>query len=117
MHVEADRIREVGVQRHPWRKRDGIVGVEAHHQGGGSGRDTRCEQDTFGRHPRLRQDLRVHDDDVGHRHECREATQHLLLDGGLVLGEFEVTSDQWCSFTAVVNDFSTTDVVPILETS
>ena len=60
----------------------------------GGGRDARRKQDAFGRHSRLRQDLRVHDDDVGHRYKCREATQHLLFDGGLVFGEFEVTIDQ-----------------------
>src|SRR3981189_2994366 len=51
------------------------------------------------RHFRLRQDLRVHDDDVGHGYKCREAAQHFLFNGGFVFGEFEVTIDQSSSFS------------------
>src|SRR6202142_4222705 len=57
-------------------------------------RDARCKDDTFNRHARLREDLRVHHDDVGHRHKCREAAQHLLFNGGMVFREFEVALDQ-----------------------
>ena len=50
--------------------------------------------DALGRHSRLGKNLRVHDDDVGHRHKRRKTTQHLLLNGSLIFGEFEITIDQ-----------------------
>ena len=49
MHVEADGISEVRVQRHPRRKRDGVVGVKAHHQRGRRRRDTRGKHHALGR--------------------------------------------------------------------
>ena len=78
VHVEADGIGEVGVQRHPRGEGDGIVGVEAHHQRGSGRGDASGEYDAFGRHSRLRQNLRVHDDDVGHGYKSREAAQQAL---------------------------------------
>jgi hypothetical protein len=94
VHVETDCVGKISVERHAGCKRDGIVGVDAHHQGGRGSRYARGKDDTLGRHSGLREDLRIHDDDVGHRHEGGEATEHFLFDGGVIFGEFEVTLDQ-----------------------
>jgi hypothetical protein len=41
-----------------------------------------------------RENLRVHNDDVGHRHERGEAAQHLLFYGCMVFSKLEVAFDQ-----------------------
>ena len=46
------------------------------------------------RHACLCQDLRVHNHDVGHREESREATQQLLPYVCLVLCQPEISTDQ-----------------------
>ena len=52
-------------------------------------------------HAGLGEDLRIHDDDVGHGHESSEAAEHLLSYGGLVFGELEIAIDQWFTLDLV----------------
>ena len=94
VHAQANRISEVGVERHSRSERDGIVGVKAHHQGADRGREAGGENHSLDRHPRLGQDLRIDDDDVGHRQESREAAEKFLLYGGLIFGELEIAIEQ-----------------------
>jgi hypothetical protein len=42
----------------------------------------------------MRQKLRIHHDNVGHRHERGEASKHLLSYGSLVFAELEILIDQ-----------------------
>ena len=94
VHAQANGISEVGIQRHSRSERDGIVGVNPHDQGANRGREARGKNHAVDRHPRLGQDLRVDDDDVGHRQESCEATEKFLLHGGLVFSELEIAIEQ-----------------------
>ncbi len=94
MHGDANRISEVGIQRHSRRQRNGIVGIQSHHQRSHRGRDAGREDHPICRHPRLSENLGIHHNDVSHRDESGEAAQHLLLDRRLILGEFKVAIDQ-----------------------
>ena len=94
VHAQANRVGEVGVERHSRRERDGIVGVKSHHQRGDRGGKASCEDHALERHSRLGQDLRIHHDDVGHRQESGEATEKFLPYGGLIFGELEITIEQ-----------------------
>ena len=73
VHGQADGISEVGVQRHSRRQSDGIVGVESHDKRGYGSGDTRRKNHAFRRHSRLRQNLRIHHDDVCHGDKSRNA--------------------------------------------
>jgi hypothetical protein len=53
-------------QRHPGGQADWIAGVQPHDQSCYRGGQARCKHDAIGRHSRLRQNLRVHHDDVRH---------------------------------------------------
>ena len=72
-HAQADGIGEVSVQRHAGSHRDGIIRVKTHHERRDRRRNARGEHHAFGRHSCLGKDLGIHDDDVGHRHEGRDA--------------------------------------------
>jgi hypothetical protein len=94
VHADADRVSEVGVERHPRCERDGIVGIQPHDERDGSRRNAGSEEHALGRHARLRENLRVHDDDTGHGHERCEPAEQFTTDGGLIFGELEITIDQ-----------------------
>ena len=94
VHAQANVISEVGVERHSGSERNGIVGVKAHHQGADRGGEAGGKNHALDRHPRLGQNLRVDDDDVGHRQESCEAAEKFLLHGGLVFGELEIAIEQ-----------------------
>ena len=96
-HVDAHGISEIGVQRHSRRQGYGIIRIQSHHQRGNRGGNAGCKYHAVARHPGLSENLRVHHDDVGHRHKRGETAQHLLFHGGLMLGKFEIAIDQ--SFT------------------
>ena len=106
MHGEAYRVGEVRVQRHTRGQRDWIVGVQSHHESCHRGRQARCKHDPIGRHTRLRQDLRVHNDDVRHGYKSSEAAEQFLLYRGVVLGQMEIAIDQSFPTLAVRNLFT-----------
>src|SRR5216683_1432900 len=94
VHAQANRVSEVGIERHSRGERDGIVGVESHHQGRNRGGKASREDHAFDGHPRLGEDLRVHDDDVGHRQESGKAAEKFLFYGGLIFSELEIAIEQ-----------------------
>ena len=94
VHAQANGISEVGIERHSGRERDGIVGVKAHDQRADRGREASGKNHALDRHPRLGQDLRIDDDDVGHRQESCKAAEKFLLHGGLVCSELEIAIEQ-----------------------
>jgi hypothetical protein len=97
VHAEANGIGEVGVERHAGRKGDGIIGVKPHHKCGDRGRNARREQNAFLRHPGLRENLWIHDDDVRHRHERGQAAEHFLANRGLIFRQLEIALQQFAS--------------------
>ena len=82
-----DGIREIGVERHPGRQGDRIVGPEAHYQRRESRRNAGGEEHSLDRHARFGKNARVDHHHVGHGHERRQAGQKLAADGGLVFLE------------------------------
>ncbi len=94
VHAQANVISEVGIERHSGSERNRIVGVQPHHQGADRGGEAGGKNHALDRHARLGQDLRVDDDDVGHRQECCQAAEKFLLHGGLVGGEFKIAIEQ-----------------------
>ena len=94
VHVQANGVSEVGVERHSRGKRDGIVGVNAHDQRANRRREASGKNHAFDRHPCLGQNLRVDDDDVRHRQESGQAAEKFLLYGGLIFGELEIAIEQ-----------------------
>ncbi len=91
---ETNGVGEVRVQRHARGKGDWIVGVQPHDQRCYCGRQASCKHDSIGRHSRLRQNLRIHHDDVRHGYESSEAAKQFLLYRGVVLGQMEIAIDQ-----------------------
>ncbi len=94
MHSEADRVGEIGVQRHSRGQCNGIIRIQAHHQrrdgrGKAGGKDH-----AVWRHARLRQNLRIDDHNVGHREERGHTTQDFLPHRGLILFELKQFFDQ-----------------------
>ena len=72
---------EVGVQSHPRRQRDRVVGVESHDRRPERCREAGRHQHGTGIHPRLPQHQRIHENDVRHRQEGGAAGQHLRPHG------------------------------------
>ena len=99
VHAQTNRVREVGIERHSRSERDGIVGVNPHHQGRDCGRKAGRENHAIDRHPRLSENLRIYHDDVGHRQEGGEAAEKFLLHGGVIFGELEIAIEQSVSST------------------
>jgi len=93
VHPQADRVREIRVERHARRECDRIVRVQPHYQRGDCRRDARREQHTLDRHAGLAKDLRVHHDDICHRQERGNPAKKLAANGGLVFAEAEVALD------------------------
>ena len=105
VHAQADHVSEVGVERHARRQRDGIVRVQSHHQRGSGRRYAGGKHDAFDRHARLRQNLRIHHDDVRHRDERGQSAEKFAAHRGLIFGKTEVAFDQfgswWCRWSRV----------------
>ena len=94
MHANANRVSEIGIQRHAGCKCDGIVGVQPHHQCRNRCRNAGGEHHTLRRHSRLGQDLRIHHHYVGHRHEGGRTAQKFLPYSGLIFRQLEVAIEQ-----------------------
>ena len=109
MHGEAHGVSEVSVERHSRRQSDGIVGIESHHQRGDGSGNARGKDHAFCRHARLRQDLRVDHNNVGHGHKRGEAPEHLLPQRTLILGELEIAIDQSFPLNLNFNEIRTRD--------
>ena len=58
MHRDANGISEVRVQRHSRSQRDGVVGIQSHHQRRDRGGNAGCKDDALGGHPGLSKNLR-----------------------------------------------------------
>ena len=93
-----------GVDPEPGRDRVGHVRVQAHrdrHHAGdeaGDGEDLverQSERREVG-NPREAQDLRVHEDDVRHHDEGRDAGHRVARERGAVLGEAEMALEERC---------------------
>ena len=89
----ADDHGKEAVQTHTGSHCEGLVGQERHAERTDGRRDAGCQEHAV---PQILsggaeagEQVRVQRDDVGHRHERREASHDLSLDGGLVLGELE----------------------------
>ena len=76
-------VGEEGVQTHPGREADGPVGVQAHHETRECGSKAGGDEARTLLHPRGGHHLRVHKDDVGHRHKGSQARTQLYADGGI----------------------------------
>ena len=89
----ADNYSEEAVQTHTGSHCEGLVGHERHAERTNGRGNAGCQKHTvpqfIARGTKTGEQVRVQRDDVGHRHECREASHDLSLDGGLVLGELE----------------------------
>jgi len=94
VHVQANGVGELGIERHARCQCDGIVCIKPHHQSGNRGGEAGRENDAIDGHSCLGEDLRVYDDDVRHRQKSREAAENLLPQIRLVLGKPEVTREQ-----------------------
>ena len=94
MHIQANGVGEVGVERHARRQCDGVIGVKPHDERGYRGGDAGGKHNSIRRHSRLRQNLRVHHHDVGHGDERRQTAEQFLFYGRLVLSQPEVTVDE-----------------------
>src|SRR5947208_4910518 len=95
--AENDGVGEVGVEGHAGRESDGIVGPQAHDEGGDRGRNAGGEEDAFDGHAGFREDAWVDDDHVGHGHEGGEAGEQFAADGGVVFFEVKDAVEQTVS--------------------
>ena len=87
--AEAHGVGEERVEAHAGGLGVRHVGEQAHDQGADDGRDDGGQEHAAPRHTRLRQDLRVDDDDVSHREERGQAGQNLSRDGRAVFLQME----------------------------
>ena len=72
-----DAVGEIGVHPHARRQRQRIIGEQRHQQGGEGGGEARRDENRAAIHPRIGQDQRVDEDDVGHRQIGRRAGDDL----------------------------------------
>ena len=77
VQLDADGVSEIGVEAHARRQRDGIARHHAHENGGECGGEAGGRGDSGKGHPRIGQDGRVHQDDVGHGEEGGDAGKDL----------------------------------------
>ena len=89
-HPLHHRVREVGVEPHTGRQRDGVSGKASHEAAPHGRRDARGRRHRRQRHAGLMQDGGVDEDDVRHRHEGGEPGQNFGLPGGAEFLELEV---------------------------
>ena len=83
---------EIGIQPHAGRQRNRIVGQRAHNQAADGGGNASGHKYRTKIHPRLRQGVRIHHDDVAHGEDGGQPRHQLGADGGLVFGKFEITA-------------------------
>ena len=83
-------VGEVGVEAHARRHRERIAGPQPHQRGADRGGERGRHRDVLGRHPRLREDLRIDEQDVGHGEERGGAGAHLARRRRSVPLELEV---------------------------
>jgi hypothetical protein len=86
--------REERIEPHAWRKRDGIIGVERHHQGRDRGRDAGGDEHRALVHARIAQDLRVDEDDVDHGEESRNPGDELGTHIAAALAQAEIAIEK-----------------------
>jgi hypothetical protein len=89
-----DGEREERIEPHARRERDGIIGVERHHQGRDRGRDAGRDEDRALVHARIAEDLRVDEDDVDHGEESRDAGDELGAHIAAALGQAEIAIEK-----------------------
>ncbi len=89
-HSFDDGVGEVGVEAHAGREGDGVVGEGSHEDAAEGRAEAGGDCDGGDGHSGFVKDGGVHEDDVGHRDECREAGQYLSAQGCVVRGEAEV---------------------------
>ena len=97
LHAADHAEGEVGVQPHAGRQRDRVVGQEGHQEAADGRRHAGRREHRAERHARRLQDVRVDEDDVGHRQEGRDPGHDLGPDVGLVLAELEDLLEHCCS--------------------
>ena len=76
-HPNHDAEGEVGIEPHAGGQGKGIVGVEPHHERSHRRGQRRRQRHIIRRHPGLRQNLRVDEEDVAHRQKRRDPGAHL----------------------------------------
>ena len=84
-----DREREEEIVTHRRRHADRVVGEERHEQRRHGRRETGGGEHGPVIHAGLLQDRRLHEDDVGHRQERRQAGEHFGADGRSRRGQME----------------------------
>ncbi len=90
VHLEYDRVGEVGIQSHAGCERDGITRDDAHENRPERGRNAGGRGDGGQRDSRLGQDGGVHHDDVSHGDEGRESGEKLRTPVGIQTGELKI---------------------------
>ena len=90
VHFEADGVGEVGVQAHARRERNRIARDNAHQDRRESRRKACGRSGCRQRQPGVGQDGRVHQHDVGHGEERRDAGQNLSAPVSPQAGKFKV---------------------------
>ncbi len=87
-------VGEVGVEGHPGREGDGIVGPNAHNERGERGGNASGEENAVNGHAGFGEDARVDDDHVGHGHEGGEAGEDFAADSGVIFLEMKDAVEQ-----------------------
>src|SRR6516165_2250648 len=75
-------------------ERDGIIGVERHHQGRDRGRDAGRDEHRALVHARIAEDLRVDEDDVDHGEESRDPGDELGAHVAAALAQAEIAIEK-----------------------
>ena len=86
--------REERIEPHARRERDGIIGVERHHQGRDRGRDAGRDEHCALVHARIAEDLRVDEDDVDHGEESRDPGDELGMHIAAALAQAEIAIEK-----------------------
>ena len=90
-HAQHHAVREEGVEAHPRREDERVVRHERHQERAYHGRHRSRHEHAAARDPRIREDVRVHGQDVRHRHERGDARHDLRPDGRAVAVQLEET--------------------------
>jgi len=94
--AEHYRERKEGIEPHARRERDGIIGIERHHQGRDRGGDAGRDEHRALIHARVTKNLRVHEHDVDHGQERRDAGDELGADIAAALAQAKIAIEK-CS--------------------
>ena len=89
-HAFDDRVGEVGVEAHAGCEGERVVSERAHHDGAEGGAEAGACRDRGEGHAGLREDGRVHEDDVRHRDEGGEAGEGFGSPVGVQLRKVKV---------------------------